>query len=419
MNIIGKLTKKLTALLLIAVIMISCTACTDRNATAKKLDLNDIATVKIWYTDDVYTSYLDRVATEFNEANSLVKIEIQKVDSRDYLDNIYHGSVNGDENTADIYLLSSDKLEKAYLMGIAAENDVYSEYYTQQSFGDAGVKSASYNNKLYGYPLTYNTAVMVYNKKYVQQPNSFDDIKNFCSSYTVTDDNKDVSIINTWDMTNPFLNYAFAGKYINIGGPSGDNSAEVNIAATQLTESLSAYTALKDDYGVASSNFDENSCIDLFKQGKLIYSIVETDRLGELWDSDVEFGACRIPALSENLETKALSYTTLAVVNPYAKNLAVAKAVANSMSYDYADEIKKFTNRLSARIDIYDGLDSKNRDTYEAIGAAYSDSVTKAKITGADDIYNEYGIALKNIWSGGDLESSVEELKKVTESIKQ
>lgn len=420
MKTFGKLTKKLTALLLIAVIMISCTACTGkRYKTAKNLDLNNIVTVNVWYTDDVYTSYLERAASEFNEANDMVRLNIQKVDTRDYLDNIYNGSVNGDENTADIYLLTSDKLGRAYLMGIAAENDIYGYNYTTYNYGDAGIKSACYNNRLYGYPLTYNTAVMLYNKKYVSQPQSFEDIKNFCSSYTVNDDNKDVSIINTWDVSDPFLNYAFAGQYMDIGGQNGDNKSEVNLAESQLTGSLGAYTKLKDDYGLTVSDTDESSCIDLFKQGKLIYTIIETDRLCEVQDSDVDFGACSIPALTDSYDTKAMSYTTLAVVNPYAKNLAVAKAVANSLSYDYADEIKKYTGRLSARIDIYNKLEAKNRDLYKAVADAYSDTVTKAKLLGADNIYSEYGMVIKSIWAGGELEASVEELKNTMSSIKQ
>lgn len=420
MKTFGKLTKKLTALLLIAVIMISCTACTGkRYKTAKNLDLNNIVTVNVWYTDDVYTSYLERAASEFNEANDMVRLNIQKVDTRDYLDNIYNGSVNGDENTADIYLLTSDKLGRAYLMGIAAENDIYGYNYTTDNYGDAGIRSACYNNRLYGYPLTYNTAVMLYNKKYVSQPQSFEDIKNFCSSYTVNDDNKDVSIINTWDVSDPFLNYAFAGQYMDIGGQNGDNKSEVNLAESQLTGSLGAFTKLKDDYGLTVSDTDESSCIDLFKQGKLIYTIIETDRLCEVQDSDVDFGACSIPALTDSYDTKAMSYTTLAVVNPYAKNLAVAKAVANSLSYDYADEIKKYTGRLSARIDIYNKLEAKNRDLYKAVADAYSDTVTKAKLLGADNIYSEYGMVIKSIWAGGEIEASVEDLKNTMSSIKQ
>ncbi len=420
MKTFGKLTKKLTALLLIAVIMISCTACTGkRYKTAKNLDLNNIVTVNVWYTDDVYTSYLERAASEFNEANDMVRLNIQKVDTRDYLDNIYNGSVNGDENTADIYLLTSDKLGRAYLMGIAAENDIYGYNYTTDNYGDAGIRSACYNNRLYGYPLTYNTAVMLYNKKYVSQPQSFEDIKNFCSSYTVNDDNKDVSIINTWDVSDPFLNYAFAGQYMDIGGQNGDNKSEVKLAESQLTGSLGAFTKLKDDYGLTVSDTDESSCIDLFKQGKLIYTIIETDRLCEVQDSDVDFGACSIPALTDSYDTKAMSYTTLAVVNPYAKNLAVAKAVANSLSYDYADEIKKYTGRLSARIDIYNKLEAKNRDLYKAVADAYSDTVTKAKLLGADNIYSEYGMVIKSIWAGGEIEASVEDLKNTMSSIKQ
>ena len=54
--------------------------------------------------------------------------------------------------------------------------------------------------------------------------------------------------------------------------------------------------------------------------------------------------------------TQSLSDTTLAMVNPYSENTDTAKAVAQAISYDYADLLEKDTGYISARTDVADKI---------------------------------------------------------------
>lgn len=61
------------------------------------------------------------------------------VDSDNYLENIYEESVrNG--NVADVYLMLTDELEKASMMGLTVENSTYSDLYTQKNYGTVQLK---------------------------------------------------------------------------------------------------------------------------------------------------------------------------------------------------------------------------------------------------------------------------------------
>ena len=55
-----------------------------------------------------------------------------------------------------------------------------------------------------------------------------------------------------------------------------------------------------------------------------------------------------------DLVRRAFRIRTLAMVNPYSENTDTAKAVAQAISYDYADLLEKDTGYISARTDVAD-----------------------------------------------------------------
>ena len=76
-----------------------------------------------------------------------------------------------------MYFLTSEEIEKAYLMGLMSENDMYPQVYNEDVFGKAAMTACSYNRKLYGYPVSFNTSFLVYNKKYAEPVETIDQIR--------------------------------------------------------------------------------------------------------------------------------------------------------------------------------------------------------------------------------------------------
>ena len=83
-------------------------------------------------------------------------------------------------------------MNKAYLLGLMLENDSYKDVYNDKVYGQAALIASSYNEKLYGYPVTFNMPVMVYNSKLAGAVDTFDEIKEYNDNYEVTEDNKSV-----------------------------------------------------------------------------------------------------------------------------------------------------------------------------------------------------------------------------------
>lgn len=396
-----KILKRVTAVLLTAVVAVSFTACGGRSEHAKKLNIDTAVSINIWYQDDAYTSYLDYIAQQFHKANEFITVNPVKVEENNLLDAVYNGSI-AQNNVADVYLMEASDMQRAYLMGLTAENDAYTQYYSQKHFPVTAVNAACYEGKLYGYPVTFHTAVMVYNKKYTTAPENFEQIEAFLNSYQVTDENKDVNMIVGWDTQDLWTNYAFGGSYVDNGGAQGED-AESNVQTEALKAAMTEYAALQNTFGIVDKTQEEYK--QMFMNNQLIYTILDSTQLADLNACGVDYGICAVPGAKTGFGTQSLSDTILAMVNPYSENTDTAKAVAQAISYDYADLLEKDTGYISARTDV---ADKNKKVLYQPLYEVYAQSDSYAKYIGADEFYVRYSILLHNIWKGEDLNESVD-----------
>ena len=396
-----KILKRVTAVLLTAVVAVSFTACGGRSEHAKKLNIDTAVSINIWYQDDAYTSYLDYIAQQFHKANEFITVNPVKVEENNLLDAVYNGSI-AQNNVADVYLMEASDMQRAYLMGLTAENDAYTQYYSQKHFPVTAINAACYEGKLYGYPVTFHTAVMVYNKKYTTAPDNFEQIEAFLNSYQVTDENKDVDMIVGWDTQDLWTNYAFGGSYVDNGGTLGED-AKSDVQTEALKAAMTEYAALQNTFGIVDKTQKEYK--QMFINNQLIYTILDSTQLADLNASGVDYGICAVPGAKTGFGTQSLSDTTLAMVNPYSENTDTAKAVAQAISYDYADLLEKDTGYISARTDV---ADKNKKVLYQPLYEVYAQSDSYAKYIGADEFYVRYSILLHNIWKGEDLNESVD-----------
>lgn len=396
-----KILKRVTAVLLTAVVAVSFTACGGRSEHAKKLNIDTAVSINIWYQDDAYTSYLDYIAQQFHKANEFITVNPVKVEENNLLDAVYNGSI-AQNNVADVYLMEASDMQRAYLMGLTAENDAYTQYYSQKYFPVTAINAACYEGKLYGYPVTFHTAVMVYNKKYTTAPDNFEQIEAFLNSYQVTDENKDVDMIVGWDTQDLWTNYAFGGSYVDNGGTLGED-AKSDVQTEALKAAMTEYAALQNTFGIVDKTQEEYK--QMFINNQLIYTILDSTQLADLNASGVDYGICAVPGAKTGFGTQSLSDTTLAMVNPYSENTDTAKAVAQAISYDYADLLEKDTGYISARTDV---ADKNKKVLYQPLYEVYAKSDSYAKYIGADEFYVRYSILLHNIWKGEDLNESVD-----------
>ena len=110
-------------------------------------------TLYFWYSDECYTDFLTNAAVEFHAENPGTRVIPVLVSSSEYLQAINDASVSG-ENFPDLYILSNDSLEKAYLAGLACKVKDESGVINELEYPKAAVDAVTYNKNHIAYPLS-------------------------------------------------------------------------------------------------------------------------------------------------------------------------------------------------------------------------------------------------------------------------
>lgn len=129
------------------------------------LVVNGKDTLYIWYTDDSLTDYINGAAVTYGE-NHDVRIVPVLESGLEYLENINRLSV--EINSPDLFVVSHDSLEKAYLAGLATPIEPKEGIVPESLYMGTGLQAVTYKDKLIGYPFYFETSCLLYNKTYLE-----------------------------------------------------------------------------------------------------------------------------------------------------------------------------------------------------------------------------------------------------------
>lgn len=357
------------------------------NITAETTVAEKVDNINLWYTNDELTTYLTNCAIHFRETSG-VGVNLKLVSSVDYIESIYKGAKEG--NVADVYILNTESLEKAYLAGIAAENkdvNICNDY----NYPQVALDASTYMGKLIGYPFYYDTTFFLYNKDYVEAPETFQDIVEFSNNYM--GEYEKISTILQWDVHDLFFSYSFVGEYLNFGGTCGDDASVIDINNANVIEALTYFKQINQAlyFDAADSNYDD--VLKAFLNGEVLYTMGSTANLDEIIGSGINYGICTIPALNDELQSKAVSINYAAVVNPYASNKEYATQLAQWITFGHAEEFYSYTKKLpSRRLSVYPN------EEWQHIAEQYEDTALLPKLMAATNYWLELEVTLNTIW---------------------
>lgn len=125
-------------------------------------------TLYLWYTDEALTDYLNSVAVSYSEYQDGVRVVPVYTSGREYLETINQASLHGDE-LPDLYIVSNDSLEKAYLAGLASEIKLPEGVPAMEDWlPETAVNAVTYHDKQIGYPFYFETSCFLYNETYME-----------------------------------------------------------------------------------------------------------------------------------------------------------------------------------------------------------------------------------------------------------
>ena len=426
-------------------------------------------TLYLWYTDEALTDYLNSVAVSYSEYQDETRVIPVYTSGREYLETINQASLHTDE-VPDLYIVSNDSLEKAYLSGLASEIKLPEGVLPLADlFPETAVNAVTYHDKLIGYPFYFETSCFLYNKSYLNDwaraqleaeadaamgeeaqsqledgqepeedtgagdgeageaipdeaveakvaetlPETIDDILSFADVY---DAPEQVEAVFKWDVSDIFYNYFFVGASIDVGGKCGDQADSIRIYNEDAIKCMRVYQDLNQFFSIDTKEISYDGVLQDFIDGKIVYSVVTSDALSIIEEAEsegnfaYEYGISMLPDVSEELDSASLSVTQCVVVNGYSPRKAMANDFAVYLAAYSTDTLFARTGKLP----VHDAGETYDDPNKKAFLEEYMCSVPMPKLVETSNFWVELEIAFAKIWGGEDANN---DLKALSEKI--
>lgn len=451
---------------IVSVVLCTCMvlACFFFGKAPQTEDIPEIAvgdSVVIWYADENMTDYISAMAVAFHEKYG-IRVIPQFHAGLEYMESIYDASVTEDAVTPDLFIVSNEALEKAYLTGLA---DVISDpdgMVTTEHFPQAAIHAVTYDDKLVGYPYYFETSVLLYNRSYIQEmaknqllaettdesasgggdvvvsdeasteetvtkqevtdadiearitqllPETFEELLAFANEY---DAPAAVDGVFKWDVTDIFYNYFFAGNYMNVGGPCGDTKEEVDIYNLDVIKAMQIYQSLNQFFSFDANDMKYASVIEEFMAGKMVYSTATSDIIGTLDAAKEEgtfafdYGLIEIPDLNDELQTKNLSVTNTVVVNGFSKQKKDANAFASYLTTKEASSLYEKTGKIPALT-----KEACKDERTSVFYKEYENSMPVPKMMVTSNLWVQLEVTFTEVWNGASVSKSLQKLSEM------
>ena len=423
-------------------------------------------TLYLWYTDESLTDYLNSVAVSYSEYQSDVRVIPVYTSGREYLETINQASLHTDE-VPDMYIISNDSLEKAYLAGLASGVRLPEGVFPMEdSFPETAIDAVTYHDKIIGYPYYFETSCFLYNETYltdwaraqieaemdevagqeaqeqldnggepeeditdetieetevseeaveerVEQtlPDTIDDILAFADVY---DAPEQVEAVFKWDVSDIFYNYFFVGDSIDVGGKTGDNPNSIHIYTEDAIRCLRVYQNLNQFFSIDTKEISYDGVLQDFMDGKIVYTVATTDALSKIDAAkeeggfEYEYGISMLPDVSGELSSASLSVTQCVVVNGYSTKKDMANDFCVYLTMYATDSLYTRTGKLPV-CDNGSTYDDPNKAAYLQ---EYMNSVPMPKMIETSNFWVELEITFAKIWDGEDANLSLKALSE-------
>ncbi len=425
-------------------------------------------TIYCWYSDEALSGYINAAAVSFGEQNKVRVIPVLTSDS-EYLEAVNQETLHSAQ-IPDIYLLSSDSLEKAYLAGLATKVPDTEGICDTDHFSRAALAAVTYDDKIIGYPVYFDTSALVYNEDYLRTwatqqaekelsgssdndepvgegeeiieedslpedqttdqvtadeatvnalaeqyfakalPSTVDDLLNIADTF---DAPEGVEGVMKWDVNNIFYNYWIVGNYMIVGGDPGDDRNDININNPETIQCLEVYKALNQFFFIESDTVTYDSVIQDFIDGKTMFTIGTTDVVKRLEDAKADgsltfnYGIARMPDVSAELQSRSLSVTGAAVINGYSEHKELADRFAAYLSEEYADGLYERSGKMPASIQAAENADN---GALTIFANEYADSVSLPKMLETGNFWMQLEVLFSKVWNGEDVTTLVQQL---------
>lgn len=306
------------------------------------------ADLTLWYADDSYADFFTEAAARYY-AKTGKKVAVQYQDTIDYLGTIYDKTMQ-DDAFPDVYLLPGDNLEEAYLYGLVSVNQTDP---SGSGVLEKAVEAAAYEDRVLGYPLSYDACVFIYQTDYfTEAPASLQAIIDYSNE---NEPAENVEYLLEWDVKDAFYDFPFVGNSVTFA-KRGSDELDVTYDDTLYQQDLEYFDTILASFSIDADQVSEQHIVNNFREGRTLSAILDTDTLWQL--DGYDYGLMQMPELSDTLSAATCASTDMIVVNDYTKDSAAAADFAQFVTVDMSDELHGLSGHYSV-------IPSETPDTVE------------------------------------------------------
>ena len=409
-------------------------------------------TIYFWYSDEAMTNFVNSAAVSFGERENVHVIPVLTSDSQ-YLEAINSASLQ-DEQMPDVYIISHDSLEKAYLAGLAEEIRDERNVCSESNFPASALSAVSYHGKTVAYPLFFETSALVYNETYLAEwarqsaqkellgngtedgepaegsegiaideaelaakteeyfqkaiPGTLDDLLTIADTFDVPEG---VEGIMKWAVSDIFYNYWIVGNYMIVGGDAGDDEDNIHIVNEETIACLEVYKSLSQFFFIEADTVTYDSAIQDFMDGKIVFTIATTDVVDKLAEAKEEgliafdYGVAMMPMVSSKLQSRSMSVTNAVAVNSYSGHKDIANRFAAYLVDECADTLYERTGKAPAKSDA-----GAENGPLQFFKQEYARSIPLPKMMDTGNFWLHLERLFAQVWNGEDVTAQVQEL---------
>lgn len=353
-----------------------------------------------WYADTDMAPYYEAAAADFHERYG-IEVICTNISDINYGEQINQANING--MGPDVILAANDDVKKFRMAGLIAENTWYTDNFWKEQYPQIAINACNSDGKQYGYPVYFDTCMMIYDSAVTIQPETFGSITDFAVNFV---DETNSKVIFRWDIADPFYDYLFLGTGADILGTNGEDTSRFQINNDAVVQNLTYFQSLHEYFSLDVDTSTYEQVKAELTNGTLVYGIVKTDVLRELGTYGSSYALCPVPALSAELPVQNLSITYGAYVSPFTRQSEYANLFAAYLSYEYADNLFGLCQRVAARESL-ERTDVNELLVYQQ----YCNTVAVPKALENGDFWVDLEICFKNIWGGSDVAAQLNQLQ--------
>ena len=388
--------------------------CISGSVLAQEIVPEADAKLMIWADHGASSQFMQYAAEQFNQQNDYdVEFTFRSLSPVDTTTRLIQDG--GTTAVGDVVEVEHDTLGRLVVAGGVMENLVSAER-IESDFISSAAAAAKINGESYGFPVSFATVTMFYNKDLLAEtPTSFEQLIEFAKEFNQPG-RQQYSLL--WDVQNYYesrMFFAMKGGYEF--GDNGANAKDLGIANEGAVAGLTSMLKLKAANGANPADIrDPQVRRGLFQEGK-VAAIIDGPWAAPGYEkSGINLGVAPIPTLDGH-HPRTFSTVRLAVVSAFTEYPRAAQLFADFVS---SEEMAKKRFEMTGAIPPVETVMNDVADEADELTQAmiqqgfYSDAMPSIPEMGY--IWQPMAAAVTDIWNnGGNVEGALNRAERIIE----